>query len=107
MLVQDSKGRSHISPTLENLKLNEPILRPLTTAMAEAGRISKPLSSIKEALVKFYDGENEEMQETPENTEMKLRRERNVKKTGKAILSMLTVIKRKWTKWEIPRVTWT
>ena len=63
-LVQDCKGRSHISPSLDNLKVNEPILRPFTIAMAEAGRISKPLKLIKEALVRFYSGEGEEMEET-------------------------------------------
>ncbi|CAE7180797.1 unnamed protein product [Symbiodinium microadriaticum] len=99
-LVQDCKGRSHISPSLDNLKVNEPILRPFTIAMAEAGRISKPLKLIKEALVRFYSGEGEEMEETPETAEMKHRRERNINKSAKAILSMLTVIKRKWSKWE-------
>ncbi|CAE7313379.1 unnamed protein product [Symbiodinium sp. CCMP2592] len=71
--------------------------------MAEAGRISKPLVTIKEALHSFYYKESQEMEETPETSEMKLRRERNITKSAKAILSMLTVIKRKWTKWELPR----
>ena len=109
-LVQDYKGRSHISPSLDNLKFNEPVLRPFTRAMAEAGRIHKPLRMIKAAVEKFYSREIDEIDEmvdTPETTEMQLRRERNINKSAKAILSMLSVIKRKWTKWEIPRETWT
>ena len=107
MLVQDTKSRSHVSPTLANLKLNAPVLKPLTAAMAEYGRISKPVKLVKEALQKFYDGETEGiMEETPETMEMKLRKQRNIRKSAKIIVAMLTVIKRKWTKWELPRVTW-
>ncbi|CAE7211691.1 unnamed protein product [Symbiodinium necroappetens] len=102
-LVQDTKERSYVAPTLCNLKYNVPILKPLTEEMARAGRISKPIHLIKTALHKFYDMQSEEMQETPETMQMKLRRERNISKTAKSIVAMLTVIKRKWTKWEMPR----
>ena len=46
------------------------------------------------------------MEETPETVEMRLRKDRNISKSAKAIAAMLTVVKRKWTKWELPRVTW-
>ena len=106
MLVQDTKNRSHVSPTLANLKFNAPVLKPFTEAMANYGKISKPVHLIKEALRKFYSRENEEMEETPETVEMRLRKDRNISKSAKAIAAMLTVVKRKWTKWELPRVTW-
>ena len=94
-------------PSLANLKLNYVILKPFTEAMASYGRITKPVGLIKEAVRKFYETEAEPVQEKPETMDMKLRREKNISKTAEAIKAMLTVIKRKWTLWELPRVPWT
>ena len=106
-LLIDCKNRNHISPSLENMKLNHVILKPFTEAMAKYGRISKPIALIKEVVRAFYDSEKEPVEEKPETMDMRLRREKNITKTAEAIKSMLTMIKRKWTLWELPRVPWT
>ncbi|CAE7299193.1 unnamed protein product [Symbiodinium sp. CCMP2456] len=106
MLVQDEKGRAHVAPSLENIKYNACLLRPFTRVMAETGRIRKPIHLIKEALSKFYKREGQvwaDDNDVPETMEAKLRRSRNMSKTADTIKSMLTVIKRKWSKWELPR----
>ena len=106
MLLVDSKGRNHIAPTLANMKLNVRLLRPFTRKMAECGKIRKPVHLIKEALRKFYDGETASDDEKAESTDAKLRKERNINRSAEVIKSMLTVVKRKWSLWEIPRVPW-
>ena len=70
------------------------------------GRIAKPIGLIKEALREFYASEKDDEAEKPETTDMKVRKDKNINKTAEAIKSMLTVVKRKWTKWELPRVPW-
>ncbi len=107
MLVIDCKNRNHVYPSLANLKLNHVLLKPFTEAMATYGRITKPKGLIKEAVRTFYDGEAEPVPDKPETMDMKLRKEKNIDKTAEAIKAMLTVIKRKWTLWELPRVPWT
>ena len=106
MLVQDSKNRNHVSPTLSNVALNYNMLKPFTEAMVAHGRIAKPIGLIKEALREFYASEKDDEAEKPETTDMKVRKDKNINKTAEAIKSMLTVVKRKWTKWELPRVPW-
>ncbi|CAE7565464.1 unnamed protein product [Symbiodinium sp. CCMP2592] len=103
MLLIDCKNRNQVFPTLANMRLNHIILKPFTEAMARYGRISKPVELIKEAVRKFYDSEAEDVPVKPDTMDMKLRREKNIAKSAEAIKSMLTVIKRKWTLWEIPR----
>ena len=106
VLLVDSKRRSHISPTLSNMKLNISLLRPFTRRMAECGRIRKPVHLIKEACRCFYDSEAASDDEKKDTTDAKLRKERNINKSAEIIKSMLTAIKRKWSLWEIPRVPW-
>ena len=107
VLVIDCKNRNYISPTLTNMKLNHVVLKPFTEAMAKFGRISKPIALIKEAVREFYDSESQPVEEKPETMDMKLRKEKNIVRTAEAIKAMLTMIKRKWTLWELPRVPWT
>ncbi|CAE7318545.1 unnamed protein product [Symbiodinium sp. CCMP2592] len=103
VLLVDSKGRSHVSPTLSNMKLNASLLRPFTRRMAECGRIRKPVNLIKEVCRTFYDSEAASDDEKKDTTDAKLRKERNINKSAEIIKTMLTAIKRKWSLWEIPR----
>ena len=106
ILLLDSKGRKHIVPSLENTKLNAAIIRPFTRKMAETGRIRKPIKLIKEVVRKFYENETNSDDENELSMDVKLRKERNIHKSAEIIKSMLTMIKRKWAKWELPRVPW-
>lgn len=106
ILLVDSKGRRHICPSLDNIKLNASVLRPMTRKMAESGRIRKTIVLIKEVVRKFYDNESNSDDENQMSTEVRMRKERNINKTAEIIKAMLTTVKRKWAKWELPRVPW-
>ena len=101
MFVQDTKRRKHVSPTLENMILNEPVIRPLTRVMAKHGRIQKSADLLREAVYTFYHkqtetGEVEDMVTTHKKVQV-------VNKSVKVMKKMLTAIKRKWSRWELPR----
>ena len=91
VLLLDSRGRRHVCPSLENVKLNASIIRPLTRKMAETGRIRKPIILIKEAVRKFYDMESNSDDEDL-SMDAKLRKERNINKSAEIVKSMLTMI---------------
>ncbi|CAE7231724.1 unnamed protein product [Symbiodinium sp. CCMP2592] len=103
VLLLDIKGRKHVVPSLENTKLNASIIRPMTREMAKSGRIRKPINLIKEVVRKFYENEANSDDENQLTTDAKLRKDRNINKSAEIIKSMLTMIKRKWAKWELPR----
>ena len=97
-LVEDQKQKKHVLPTLRNMALNANVLRPFTKAMASQGVIRKDIHLIKDALWKFYLQELPE-EEMPNAFKLKLK----VRSTAVFIQRMLTQIKRKWSRWELPR----
>ena len=99
VLVADSKKRRTVLPTLTNMALNQALLRPFTQAMANQGMICRSVGKIKEAVWEFY------LQELPEEQRGEVFKLRpKVKRTTGFISMMLTRIKRKWSRWEMPRV---
>ena len=100
ILIVDHKNRKRkmIVPSLANLKLNEPVLRPFTLEMVEFGRVAKPVALIKAALRAFY------CQEHPTDIQIdETKLSNRVMATAHLIKRMLTPIRRKFTRWEMPR----
>ena len=98
-LVEDYKQKRSVLPTLRNMTLNATVLRPFTQAMASHGVIRKNIDLIKEALWTFY------LQELPEEEKPNaFKLKPKVRSTAVFIQRMLTQIKRKWSRWELPRV---
>ena len=102
ILVQDSKGRKRVSPTLKNLELNQDILKPITATMAKYGYMDKNVEILKEALRVFYTEHISDEDKIQPIVQQKLTT--LVSGTAYYVGQMLTVLKRKWSKWELPRV---
>ena len=102
MLVQDCRGRKHVSPTLANILHNEHVLRPITQHMASTGHILKTKRLLHEAVWHFYCSQTES--DAAEDPVAKCKKVSVAAKSVKAIKKMLTAIKRKWSRWEMPRV---
>ena len=69
--------------------------------MASNGIISKSLRILIQALEAFYEQELED--EKRKDPVVLARMNRVVKKSSKIAKTMLTSVKRKWSKWEMPR----
>ena len=105
LLVEDVKKRKHIVASLPNIKLNKQLLRPLTMEMARQGRISKPIDAIKDAFAAFYKSQIEEDEDcNVESRETEIKITRLASGSAFFVKKMLTVVKRKWSLWELPRV---
>ena len=104
LLVQDVQGRKHVCESLANIKLNAELVRPITRTMAEYGRIHKPIDLIKDAFVDFYkqqmQGDEDINLENPETMRCITQK---ASSSANVVKKMLTVIKRKWSLWELPR----
>lgn len=98
MVDKDSTDSTIIAPSLPNLKLNYPILKGFTAHMAAAGIIcTNRIRMIQEPVIAFY----ELMQADTGTAEVKAL----CYGTAYHIKRMLHVVKRKWSRWEMPRVT--
>ena len=98
VLVEDQKKKKIVLPTLANMSLNSSAIRPFTLTMAKYGIIRKDICLIQDALWKFY------LEELPEEQKSEaFRLKPKVKSTAIFMQRMLTQIKRKWTRWELPR----
>ena len=102
-LFFDTLGRKHIAPTLANISANAVVLKPFTAIMATHGIISKSLPILTQAIQAFYQEEIEE--ERRKDPVVLARMNRAVKKSSKVAKTMLTEVKRKWSRWEMPRET--
>ena len=102
ILVQDSKGRKRVSPTLSNLELNLDILKPVTATMAKYGYMDKHVEILKDALRVFYKQQMSDENQISPTVQQKV--STLVSGTAYYVGQMLTVLKRKWSKWELPRV---
>lgn len=97
-LVKDADGHTLIHPSLPNLRCNYNLLKGYTSVMAEKGFIvTNRINIIKAPINEFY----ELMEVDTNNEEAKA----VVYGTAFVVRQMLTAVKRKWTRWELPRVT--
>ena len=104
LLVVDARGRKHVSPTLSNLHVNSSVVRPFTLVMAKHGVIiTKSLSKLRPPIEAFY--RQELVDEESKDPIVLARLTSSAKKTAKIVKTMLTAVKRKWSKWEMPRET--
>lgn len=89
----------HINPSLPNIRKNYNFLKAFTKTMAESGIIStKHVHLIKEAVSSFY----ELMQIDVNKPDAKAL----CHAISWVVKKMLGVLKRKWARWEMPRVPW-
>ena len=97
-LVKDVEGRAVIQPSLSNVRANYHLLKGYTQAMAENGVIlTNRTSYLGVPIKKFYEIQVELDSSTPEAKAI-------ITGTATVIRQMLTLVKRKWTRWELPRV---
>lgn len=101
-LVKEAEGKAIVHPSLPNLRLNYLLLKGYTKTMKEKGVIlTKHMTYILPAISDFYESMDPEL-------DTKLDGPRTViYGTAAVVKKMLTVIKRKWRKWELPRVAGT
>lgn len=96
-LVKDADGKSLISPSLRNLRCNYHLLKGFTQHMANEGVIlTKRVAFTKPPVAAFY-----ELMEVDTTTDSATA---VVHGTAVCIKRMLTLVKSKWRKWELPRV---
>lgn len=97
-IVVSERGTGVIHPTLQNIRCNYALLKGFTRHMSETGVImTKRLAYIKPAIRGYY----ESMEVDTATDKMTL----TVNVVAEAIEKMLTVVRRKWSRWEMPRVT--
>ena len=101
VLVQDCKSKKNVLPTLKNIRYNADVLRPLTQKMASQGIISSSVKFLKPALKLFYEEQLAEEERRKPDTELKIISKAN--SSAFYIKRMLSVVKKKWAKWEMPR----
>ena len=99
-VVKDSDGQVLVHPSLPNIRQNYSLLKGYTQHMAEQGVIvTNRMSYIKPPITAFY-----------ESFELDVKNEAAVTAIhGSAFVvkQMLGVVKRKWSRWELPRATGT
>ena len=101
VLVRDTRGKKNVLPTLKNIKYNLDALRPFSKIMAKYGFIYKNLPLLKPPLRQFYTEQLPEDQRRLPASEVKLTK--RVNQSAFFIKRMLSMLKRKWAKGEMPR----
>lgn len=97
-LVVGEDTNGVIPPTLPNIKANYALLKEFTQHMANSGVIiTKLIGYIQPPVVKFY-----ELMEIDVTT---CDAKAVIYATSYIIKKMLHVVRRKWARWEMPRVT--
>ena len=94
-LATSHDKKAIVFPSLSNLKLNYFLLKGFTSHMASSGLIcTKSVHLIREAIERFY------IEQDPVKTD-------KVKAlacgSADSVKKMLSAIKRKWSRWEIPK----
>ena len=96
LLISDVNGKGVIPPSLDNIRHNFSVLRGYAKCMANSGVIvTKHIDYLKEPILKFY-----------EDQKINVKSEHVVGVIhGSAgfVKRMLGAIKRKWSRWEMPR----
>ena len=96
-VVIDSNGKTQVFPTLANIKANVTFLKPMTRAMAQQGCIvTNKISLLRDATRSFYT----QMGLDLSNTQVKCA----VYVSSYVAKKMLCAIRKKWYRWELPRV---
>lgn len=97
-LVRDTAQGKIVYPTLQNIRFNHALLKAYTKTMAERGVImTNRMSYIKPPVRIFF-----ELMEIDCKTDAAITA---IHATAYVIKQMLSAIKRKWRKWELPRAT--
>lgn len=97
-LVRDSEGKSIIAPSLVNLRYNYPLLKGYTKHMAETGIIlTNRMSYLKPPIKAFYELMEVDCSHEGAKTV--------IYATAFSVKQMLSLVKRKWNRWELPRAT--
>lgn len=98
LLISDVNGKGMVAPSLDNIRHNFTVLRAYTRCMAENGFIvTKHIEYLKEPITGFY-----QMQKIDTKSEHAVG---VIHGTAGFVKRMLHVIKKKWSRWEIPRET--
>ena len=98
MIVRDADEGCIISPTLNNLRHNHALLSGYTALMAEKGYIiTTRMSFLKPPIREFYREYDVDIA-TDESKAF-------IHGVTHIVKRMLGMIKRKWSKWELPRVS--
>ena len=96
LLISDVNGRGVVAPSLDNIRHNFSVLRAFTKCMAINGVIvTKHIDYLKEPIMGFY-----------ENQKINVKTEHVVgviHGTASFVKRMLGMIKKKWSRWEMPR----
>lgn len=96
-LIRNEKASGLIHPTLQNIRFNYKLLKGFTQHMAAVGVImTKRLEFLKPPIEKYY-----RQMEVDTSTEAMTT---TIHGVGILVKKMLSVIKRKWSRWEMPRV---
>ena len=97
-LVRDAAQGKIVYPTLQNIRFNHALLKAYTKTMAERGVITtNRMSYIKPPVRDFF-----ELMEIDCKTDATITA---IHASAFVIKQMLSAIKRKWRKWELPRAT--
>ena len=97
LLVKDANDSNVVHASLPNLRINFRVLKAYTEAMANEGVIvTKYIKYLEEPIQAFYEVMEVDMS-TKDATSF-------VYGTAFVVKCMLTLVKRKWRRWEIPRV---
>lgn len=98
-LVKDADGKPLISASLRNLRCNYHLLKGFTQHMANEGVIlTNRVAFTKPPVKAFY-----ELMEVDTTTDSATA---VIHGTAVLIKQMLTLVRSKWRKWELPRVLW-
>ena len=101
VLAKDLKDKKNVLPTLKNIKFNAALLNPITKVMANRGYIYQWVDLLHEPLTRFYlENLHEDDKRKPDTNG---RITSKVSQTAFFVKRMLSVVKRKWAKWEMPR----
>ena len=101
-LVKDVDDKPIIHPSLPNIRKNYLLLKGYTQTMKDSGVIlTNRISYIVHPINGFYETMDPEMDTKHDGPKTV------IYGTALAIKNMLAIIKRKWRKWELPRVAGT
>ena len=100
LLLKDAEGEKIIKVSLQNIRCNYHMLKGYTKAMAESGFIlTNRITYLKPPIWAFY----ELMEVDCSHPGAKA----VIHGSAKIVRHMLTMVKRKWTRWELPRAAGT
>ena len=98
-LVVDCNGCNHVPPSLLNLRENVDIVRAYTSCMAKKGIIcTNRIDPLKPPIEAYYQSMGVDVKSDHAKS--------IIHGTAYILKRMLHVVKKKWSRWEIPRAAW-